>query len=343
MVAYKAAETPRVARNPKPNCSAYLVFGNDGAQISEICRELAHNLAARSTPPGGIIRLSDQDISQSPGRLSVELQTLPMFGGAPVVWLRSTSPPALTELDEVLTAGNPAAALIVEAGNLAKGSKLRQRFEQDARLAALPCYGDDASSIDTFIEREASALGVKIAADARPMLKGLLGTNLALARSEFDKLLLYAGTAKTLTGEMVENAVGDMSQGAVDALITATLSGDRAKVPSMLAQLEADGVALQSILSVLLMHLLRLIRVKAAIANGANFAAAARQLAPPLHFRQEAAFQAQLRLWGMEALTELLAKTQEAARLSRLSPQLEYPLIERHLLGAHDLTGMKRV
>src|SRR5262245_65963609 len=61
--------------------AAVLFYGSDSGLVSERAAELAKRLAERETPPGEIIRFDDASLEGDPGRIFVELETAPMFGG----------------------------------------------------------------------------------------------------------------------------------------------------------------------------------------------------------------------------------------------------------------------
>jgi len=332
MVAFKAGDSFRVARSPRPSIIGYLIHGNDAAQIAETARALSQALAAQIRPPGNIIRIDEQDAASAPGRIAMELQTMPMFGGRPVVWVRSTSAAVQAEIEEVLSAGKLVSALVVEAGNLAKGAKLRQLFEQRADLAALPCYGDDFGSIAAIIEREVEMSGARLEPDAMSMLKDRLGSDLASARREIEKLLLYAHGESSITADMVAEAIGDSTQSAVDELIAAVFAGDARSVPLHLGKLDADGVTMQAVLALLQLHLLRLVRARAALESGATAETAMRKLHPPIHFRIEKRFLSEMRRHSLKTLLEFEAGLIETMRMSRMWPTLDRHLVERFLL-----------
>ena len=64
---------------------AVLLYGGDAGLVAERAAQLAKRLAERDDPPGEIIRLDDASLEEDPGRIFVELQTAPMFGGRKVL------------------------------------------------------------------------------------------------------------------------------------------------------------------------------------------------------------------------------------------------------------------
>ena len=81
MVAVKAQQANAVLSRPDPTLVAFLIYGSDAGLVSERCAKLARTLAERDSPPGEIVRIDDADLEDDSERLSVELLTVPMFGG----------------------------------------------------------------------------------------------------------------------------------------------------------------------------------------------------------------------------------------------------------------------
>ncbi|MDX2263352.1 MAG: DNA polymerase III subunit delta [Hyphomicrobiales bacterium] len=327
MVAVKSDDVARLIRSPKPNFVGYLVYGADAVGVADRARELCRALSAAAKPASDIIRLTESDMAQDPARLAVELGTLPMFGGPPVVWAKGA--PALSA-DDVSHALAPStsARLVIEAGALAKSSKLRALFETRADLAALPCYGDDVDSVAALIETSAARAGLKLDGDALKTLKHAFAANAALARTEMEKLCLYAAGDGVVTAEAIEACVGDPLDGVADAVVNAAFSGQAPAALRQASKLVSAGLSPQALLAMLNSHGLRLLRVRARMDQGEPFATAVKCLRPPLFFKAERTFSSQIRTWSSANLAQTIAALGDAVRASRLNPALETSLME---------------
>src|SRR5215470_11619570 len=110
----------------------------------------------------------------------------------------------------------------------------------EPRIVAVLVYGDDTGQVSEHARTAAQALAARssppgeilrvedadLDADPRQLLISRLGADRALTRSEIDKLLVYAGGAKSITVEDVEAVVGDAADQAVDAILLAASGGD---------------------------------------------------------------------------------------------------------------------
>jgi DNA polymerase III subunit delta len=326
MVAMKPSELASALRSAPGKLDIFLIHGIDAGEVAELVSRTAKALSQSAEPAGEVIRLTDQDLAQAPGRLVSEARMLPMFGGRPVIVVKQAPQltPALVE--DLLGGPELSAFIIIEGGNLKKDAKLRQLIEKAKRGVAVVCYGDDERSLPQLIRAEISGAGKTITPDAVQLLCHLLGADRALSRAELGKLILYAGDDKQIGVEHVEAIVGDAAAQAFDAAIHGALTGDVPEALIQLDRLAAVGTPATVFLAILLGALQRLSGLAAALEHGESVDAAIGRLRPPLHFRQKDAVKAQVSRWREPEIARALEAAQETVRQSRLHPALEHEL-----------------
>lgn len=339
MVAIKSHQAQGLIAAPDRRLSAFLVFGSDSGLVVERAQKLAAVLAARENPPGEILRLDDSDLENDPDRLIVELQTVPMFGGAKIVRATTGRRINTNSLKPLLQGPAPAGALIVEAGNLKGDDALRQMFEKSDRAAAIACYPDEARDLGALADEVLRAANMRIGLPAREVLLARLGADRALSRAEIDKLVLYAHGQDEITVEDVEAIVGDASEQTLDRAVTAAASGNGAKAVMECDRAVAAGESPQTIILATQRYFLRLHRTRAQLDQGRSLDDVMRMMRPPMHFKQKDAFAAQLRLWTGDRLARALTGIARTAKTARLTSALEQPLTERLLM---DLAKLAR-
>src|SRR5205823_102538 len=124
--------------------------------------------------PFSLIKLDGSDLS--PGRLADETNSIGLFGGGKLVWVRASgTEKSLTDGLGFLAQEPPRDAyVIVEAGDLKKGSALRKLGETARSLLSVACYADDVKALNALIDRELGAAGLRITPGAREALRDLL-------------------------------------------------------------------------------------------------------------------------------------------------------------------------
>lgn len=334
MAAIKAHQAQAYLARPDPRHRAVLFFGSDAGLVAERAQVLAKTFAARTDPTGEIIRLDDTDLDSDPGRITVELGTVPMFGGPKIVRAAAGRRINAAALKPLLEDGaGLEGMLIVEGGNLKPDDALRALFEKSAVAAAIACYADAAQDLEGLIREVLKDTGLGIAPDAREALVDRLGADRALSRGEIEKLALYAQGKSEISVEDVDAIVGDVSELALDRITNAAALGEPSRAVAECGRAVSSGEGAQTIIAAAQRHFQRLHRVRAAMDRGGTLDDALRQMRPPLHFKQKDAFAAQCRLWTTDRLTEALRRISTAAKAARLSSALEEPLTERLLLG----------
>jgi DNA polymerase III subunit delta len=331
MAAFKTTELASVLKSGAAKIDAWLVHGTDPGQVAELCRTIAARLVEASNPPGEVLRLTDQDLSATPGRLASEARSFAMFGGRTVIAVKQ-GPQLTPALFEELLAEPLAAFIVIEAGNLKRDAKLRTLFEKARNAAAIACYGADARSLAQLIREEVAAAGLSIAPDAAARLAQLLGADWAVSRGEVAKLALYAAGEPEITLAHVEAVVGDASAHALEAVTEATLGGNAAAALAHLEGLVASGTPAQVFLTLFGGHLRTLHALLSAIDRGESFDAAAGKLRPPPHFRQKDALKAQTARWRLGEVAAAIEFAQETLRQTRLKPALEDALVSDFII-----------
>jgi DNA polymerase-3 subunit delta len=332
MSVIRSTDPTEIVKSAGTRTAAFLIFGTDAGQAADIAKQLALILSKRSDPPGDIIRLTEEDLKQTPGRLAGEARSLPMFGGPPVIIVKMGPQITPALIGELLEDGALAASIVIEAGNLKKDAKIRQLFEKARNAAAIACYGAGSRDLEQLVRGEVQNAGVSIAPDALQRLIQLLSGDWSVCRSEVAKLLIYAHGEPQITLAHVDAVVGDASAQAFDLAIGATLSGN---APSALRQL--DGLAASAtpasvFLNLLLGHLLKLHLVMAGMDRGESFDAAAAKVRPPMHFRQKDAMKEQAARWRLAHIAAMIDRAHDTVRQTRLKPALEHELVSDFVL-----------
>ncbi len=337
MVAYKAASVHRFLRSPAPECGAALLYGPDAGLVAERAAGLASHFMRRGEGQSELVRLDERDFAEDPGRLDMELRTIPMFAERKVVRVGPSAKlnvPALKALLDSPLEG----VLVVEAGNLRPDSALRKLFEANKGAAALPCYGDERN-VSALIDEELREAHLDMDSETRAYLMTQLGADQALSRSEVAKLMLFAKGKGRVSHDDIDAIVGDSSAIAVETFAYDVSGGNAKQALHQLTRLAAAGTDVSAALSGLARHFTQLHRVAAALAKGQTADQALRSLRPRPHFKREPAFVAHCRRWDVTRLVAVMPMIQESIKRSRLYPGLQQSFAERLVL---DLTRPKR-
>ena len=317
MVALKGQAIPRFLERPDPSCAAVLVYGPDRGLVAERARALLAYFAENPDDPFAVSILDDADVAKSPERLTEELNAMAFGPSLRTVVLRTPGGTPPSAVADALT-GPRNAIFLVEAGDLRPSSPVRKAFETTKDAVALPCYADDAKSLDHIVSAALSTLNQTISNEARELLLSRLGADRLASRGEIEKLTVYAGKGARINIEDVDAATADAGELTLDALVDAVGEGRPEDVETTMEHALQAGMAPAQILAAAIRHFLRLHELAGAKSGPADAAVASAR--PPIHFRRRGSFVRQLQRWPEPQIRRGLGLLSEAEISGRVGP-----------------------
>lgn len=336
MAQKKAHEVDGWLARPDPACRIVLIYGPDRGMVSERARSFVAKSGFPADDPFSVVRMDAGEFDREPGRLLDEAQTVPMFADRRLIWVRNAGPQKNLADDVKLLAADPpdSALILIEAGDLKKGTGLRGVVEAARSAIALPCYPDEGRSIDALIDSELEKAGMTIAMDARSMLRASLGGDRMASRGELEKLLLYAQGRSQVTADDVSAAIGDVAALSSDKVIDAVLGADLAVFERIFARVTSAGGQLQTMLSAAMRQFQPLHAARAAMeSEGKGAQAAMAAMRPPVFFSRQKLVESALSRWDLDALTRILSRLQNVVLESRKRPDLAEALVRQAFIG----------
>lgn len=336
MAQKKAHEVDGWLRRPDPAVRIVLFYGPDRGLVSERARAFAGSTGLPLDDPFSVIKLDASDLDQQPGRLLDEARTVPMFADRRLIWVRNAGAQK-TVADEVrmlLAEPSRDAVILIEAGDMKKGAALRSAVEGGDGGMALPCYADEARSIDALIDEEIRKAGLTITLEARQLLKRSLGGDRMASRGEIEKLALYALGQSMVDDDDVIASTGDAAALSVDELIDAVLDGRVVDFDTAFGRLIASGNQVFVVLAAAIRQFQFLHALRSAMADNSQTAAAAVASAkPPVFFSRRRTIEAALQRWNQDGLARILSRLQAAVLSTRRRPDLAAAATRQTLLG----------
>ncbi len=329
----------RFLKSADASVAAVLFYGPDQGLVRERALDLIIRIAGDAADPFRVAELSAAQLKDDPTRLADEAAALSLSGGRRVLRLREVADGHAEALGELLAGPAPASFLVLEAGDLAPRSALRKVFEAAGNAAAVACYLDDDAALRKVVEEALTGHGLTIEDEAQAYLLAHLGGDRGVTRQEMEKLALYVGPdAKRVTSAHVLAVIGDSSALSLDDLIFALGEGDRAAIDRGYARALLEGNDEIAILRAAGRHFMRLHQVAAS----AEPRSAIKSLRPPVFFKFESRFLAQLRFWSPDRLGEALSRLNRAEIEIKTGAQPKTAVAERALLEIGGLARARR-
>ena len=326
MTEIKSHEFERFAEKPAERFRIFVLYGPDRGLVSERATLIASKTGIDPNDAFASLKLNASDLQGDPGRILDEVNAIGLFGGEKLVWVKSAAgEKALIDALQVLSDDPPQSSfLIIEAGDIKKGTGLRKIAEPSRAIAAIPCYADDARSLNALIDQELSGDNLRIAPAARQRLTESLGGDRIASRNEIRKLALYCRGADVIEEDDVLAIIGDASAISADDAVDAILKGDRNAFFHATQKIISSKTPIFLVLQGCLRQFQLLDQMRAEMDDKKLQAGQVMQtLGRGVHFRRKPIMEKALRTWQPAAIAREMNRLQAAVLQSRQRQSLE--------------------
>jgi DNA polymerase-3 subunit delta len=179
------------------------------------------------------------EVEAAVNRFREAVQTMPMFGGRRVIWLKDvnfladsvtgkaeTTLGLVEDLQQLLQSVNPAeSAVLITAAPVDRRRSFAKWCEKNADFA-LADGGEDAESLGAVVLAEARSVGVEFGPGALELLLARIGANTRLLVEEVHKLAAYAADGAVIDEATVAQLTPNAAQGDFFETADAFFSGD---------------------------------------------------------------------------------------------------------------------
>ncbi len=342
MTEIKGASIDRTLSHPPKDLVAALIFGPDQGLVRERAEKLIKSIVPDLKDPFLIADLDDGVLSSDPARLADEAAAISMLGGRRVVRVRGAGNALAKLFERFLEDPAGDALVVVEGGDLARGTGLRKVFEGADNAAAIACYGDTARDLPDVVRDALKAEGLSIAPDALADAASRLGSDRGVTRRELEKLALYARGSKQITLEDVRAVLGDEAEVRSEEALDAAGQGDLKRLDLALERLWIAGTSPVAIVRMALSHFQRLALARGEVDRGETLDGAMRKLRPPIHFMRQASFKAQAGNWDLPRLLDALDLLLETEALTKTTAVPAETVTARALFSIAAMARMGR-
>lgn len=318
------------------NYRLFVIYGPDRGLVSERAGQIAAKTGVALADPFSLIKLDISDLQKDQGRLLDEARALGLFGGDKLIWIRGAANEKYLVDSLQILAGNPPEAtyIIVEAGDLKKGSLLRKIAEPARSVATIACYADDGRALNALIDVELSEAGLRITPAARQALVELIGGDRIASRNEVRKLALYCRGQDTIEEQHVVDIIGDASAISVDDAVDAVLSGNSGSFLHAMQKIISSKTAIFLVLQACLKQFQLIDSMRAEMDEKRLQPGQVMQtMARHLHFRRKPIIEQALRTWSADAVARETNRLQAAILQSRKRSSMEDTIALQTLLS----------
>lgn len=313
----KPGEADRFTAKPPPKLVAALCYGPDQGLVRERAEQLAKSVVADLADPFRVSEADEDALIADPAKLWDEAAAISMLGGRRVVRVRGAGNGSAKLFERFLEAPSGNALIVVEAGELAKGTGLRRVFEDAENAAAIACYLDTDQKLEDVVLAAMKEAGLAIEPAALAEAVSRLGSDRGVTRRELEKLALYAQGERSVTVAHVRAVMGDESELRMEEVCDAAGEGDYVRLDRQLSRLWASGTSPVAVIRMALAHFQRVLLTRAKADEGAPIGEVMKSLRPPVHFQRQDSFRAQATRISRAQLEQALEALYEAEILCK--------------------------
>ena len=304
----------------------FVIYGPDRGLVAERAAQIAKTTGVDLSDGFALIRLDIGDIQADPGRLIDEVNAFGLFGGEKLIWIRGAAneKQLVDGLSHLATHAPEGSYVLIEAGDLKKGSALRKVAESERSIACIPCYQDDARALSALIDAEMAGSNLRITPAARELLLESIGGDRIASRNEIQKLILYCLKDQLVDEQHVLDIVGDASAVSTDEVVDAVLGGDPDGFLHAIQKVIASKTAVFLVLQGTMKQLQLLETMRLEMEERQQQAGQVMQtLGRGIHFKRKPIIEKALRNWNSSDIARETARLNAAILQTRQNAALE--------------------
>lgn len=293
-------------KNGIKTVKSVLIYGQDAGQVDEYCDKATELL---QIDRDNLFSLDADEFRDKQDAIFAEACSPSMFGGQKLIIIANAMDSMAKAISDLVLHPGLCAIVIVCAGELRAGGGLRSLFESDGNLAALPCYTDDARTLEGIIrETLSAAAGIdQITPDAMEYMTTHLGGDRGITRGFLTKIALYVGDKKVVELDDVEKCLPDTSASDIDDYLYSLTAGYVPQTMTALDRLMYDNVEPNMLIRMLDAHFKKLLT---AVVDG--------QL-PRLFWKVSDKFNRAVKIWTEPEIDAVLTRLNELERQFRIT------------------------
>jgi DNA polymerase-3 subunit delta len=279
------------------------VYGPDAGQVDEFADTAIEKLDIERD---NLFAIDSNDLKDRGDALFAQACSPSMFGGKKMILIANAGNEDAKLIADLVNHPSLDAFVFVAGGELKAGGGLRKLFEDGDKIAALPCYTDDAKTLMALIQKELFATGItKIAPDAMNYMTAHLGSDRGITRSFLKKIALYVDDKKTIELDDAVLCLPDTGAADVDDFLFSLTAGHFAQTMKSLDRLFYDNAEPNMLVRMLDGHFKRLLD---AVVAG---------IMPRLFWKVQDKFMMATRIWSEEEIVSVLGRLNELEKQLR--------------------------
>lgn len=235
-----------------------LLFGTDFSVVAD-CAERIIQMILPQKDDFSLVKITKNQLKETPTLLLDEGNTVSMWGGRRVVWLKEADNTHTEQVEDYLNHIKTDTFLLLSGDNLLKNASLRVLCENADDFFAIACYEDSESDSRLLIRNILKSNNFIFSEEIIDFLSARLNENRLTTKNEIEKLITFLGDKKEITLKDVELCIPDIKTSTMDSLCFFVAGGNQSEADKSTAILLSDGETAVGIVRALIQYFNKLL------------------------------------------------------------------------------------
>ena len=301
----KPYQIKALSQDIKSKYKAAFVYGQDLGVIEDSSKKIG-SLITNLQDDFCVIKITKDQLKQTPSLLVDEGNALSFMGGRKLVWLKDGDEDCLEAINLFLLGLKNDSFLLINALNLTKSNALVKFCSASDDILTIPCYQEKVEEIASFSEQFLKRMGFILDYGVIPSIIARVGGGRANLQQELEKLVTYMGTRTQITLQDVEKIISDTSESTYDDFNCAIASGKELQVDKWTRTLLSAGENPATIVRYISGYFLRLYEGTILKKQGMGLKDISQKLLRPAQFNLKSPFELQCAKWTPDMVLKAL-------------------------------------
>ena len=306
----------------------YLLYGkNEGLQKEIIDKYFIKGFT------GEINKYEENEILQSSELIIEQILNKSLFSSEKILIVSRASDKIMKFLEKIMEKDLNDIKIIIKSSSLEKKSKLRNLFEKNKTLVAIPVYEDDTRVLLQIISQFISKNNLKISRESINLLIDRANGSRESLNLELEKILNYSISNKILEFETIKKITNLSENYSVNELTDNILLKSNKNVTKILNENNYSEEDCILILRTLLIKSKRLLKIIEINNNIKNIDKVIMEIKPPVFWKEKESVKKQVNTWNFEDLKKKIYEINDIEALVKNNSRNSLNLVSNFIVN----------
>ncbi|MBT4921698.1 MAG: DNA polymerase III subunit delta [Rickettsiales bacterium] len=303
---------------------AALIYGADEGIVFERKNNIITSILGADYDNLHLVEYHMKNISDNFGVVIDESNSFSLIPGRKLLVVSDAKDTISANLTDYFGSLKSDSFLLILAGDLKAGGKLRKMFEDGKDIVTLPCYTDDEVGLRNIIMSDLKSDGYEIGYDLASYIANDFYGNRQILRSELNKLKQYLGDKKLVEFDDVDQIISGAKEKNFQDFANKIASLDVRNIRAEIDLNKKLGANSITLCRVLINYFTKLHMAASYRSQDMSNSDAVNKVKPPVFFKQKSLMIQHLNKWSNDKIFDFLSKIQQYELMLKKNSMLDY-------------------